>query len=200
MTRNISEALADPKSSVHSMTGENIYRRAETPRPPSVWEMGTDALRKEHDRLKGIKDDFYWRMHMGGAGSQASPLGSSDSQRLADISDALGETKGLWRRMPEVLAEAGRMGKATHKKQVEKALARGAPVPSEVLRAHDLTVKEGSAAASEYLNQLGIPGIKYFDGSSRSAGEGTRNFVVFDEATAKITKRNDKPVGGLLSD
>ena len=58
----------------------------------------------------------------------------------------------------------------------------------------------GQREASLKLGEAGIPGIKYFDGSSRSAGEGTRNFVVFDEATAKITKRNDKPVGGLLSD
>ncbi|MCP5058977.1 MAG: hypothetical protein GY937_19920, partial [bacterium] len=36
------------------------------------------------------------------------------------------------------------------------------------------------------------PGIKYFDGSSRSAGEGTRNFVVFDENDLTILKRNDE--------
>jgi hypothetical protein len=47
----------------------------------------------------------------------------------------------------------------------------------------------GDAKASEYLRSLGIPGIKYFDGGSRSAGEGTRNFVIFDGDTAKILKR-----------
>ena len=35
-------------------------------------------------------------------------------------------------------------------------------------------------AASKYLQERGIPGIKYFDGGSRAAGEGTRNFVIFD--------------------
>jgi len=44
-------------------------------------------------------------------------------------------------------------------------------------------------AASEYLNSLGIPGIKYFDQASRGAGEGTRNFVVFDEDIVKILDR-----------
>ena len=34
---------------------------------------------------------------------------------------------------------------------------------------------------SEYLNSLGIPGIKYLDQGSRDANKGTRNFVVFDE-------------------
>jgi hypothetical protein len=46
-----------------------------------------------------------------------------------------------------------------------------------------------AAAASAHLNTLGIPGIKYFDGGSRAAGEGTRNFVIFDGDTAKILKR-----------
>lgn len=43
--------------------------------------------------------------------------------------------------------------------------------------------------ASEILRSLGIPGIKYFDGGSRKAGEGTRNFVIFSPEVAKILKR-----------
>ena len=50
----------------------------------------------------------------------------------------------------------------------------------------------GDAAASQKLNELGIPGIKYFDGNSRVAGEGTRNYVVFDEDLMTILKRNDE--------
>lgn len=37
-----------------------------------------------------------------------------------------------------------------------------------------------SDAASGALRQAGIPGIKYLDGSSRSAGEGAYNYVLFD--------------------
>ena len=48
----------------------------------------------------------------------------------------------------------------------------------------------GSAALSAKLNELGIPGIKYFDGNSRSAGEGTRNLVVFDENLVNVVSRN----------
>ena len=36
-------------------------------------------------------------------------------------------------------------------------------------------------AASEYLHSLGIKGIKYLDGSSRTKGEGNYNYVIFDE-------------------
>jgi hypothetical protein len=49
---------------------------------------------------------------------------------------------------------------------------------------------EGSRAkVSEQLRQLGIPGIKYLDQGSRQAGEGSFNYVVFDEALPKIMKR-----------
>lgn len=45
---------------------------------------------------------------------------------------------------------------------------------------------------SKALRQAGIPGIKYFDEMSRSAGEGTRNFVVFpgEEKSMTILERN----------
>jgi len=44
------------------------------------------------------------------------------------------------------------------------------------------------------LRQAGIPGIKYFDESSRTAGKGTRNFVVFpgEEKSMTILERNAK--------
>lgn len=50
-------------------------------------------------------------------------------------------------------------------------------------------LRGGDAAASQFLKPYGIPGIKYFDGGSRAAGEGTRNFVIFDPEYAKILKR-----------
>jgi hypothetical protein len=46
-----------------------------------------------------------------------------------------------------------------------------------------------SKFVSEKLRELGIPGIRYLDGTSRKAGEGTRNFVLFDPEVAKIIDR-----------
>lgn len=40
--------------------------------------------------------------------------------------------------------------------------------------------------ASRYLNSIGIEGIKYLDGNSRSAGEGNHNFVVFDDKAINV--------------
>ena len=55
----------------------------------------------------------------------------------------------------------------------------------------------GQAQASDYLRQAGIPGIRYLDGGSRGAGQGSSNFVVFpgNEDILKIMERNGK---GLL--
>jgi hypothetical protein len=47
----------------------------------------------------------------------------------------------------------------------------------------------GGEGTSAKLNELGIPGIRYLDGNSRGSGEGTRNFVVFDDTLPKIIKR-----------
>ena len=48
--------------------------------------------------------------------------------------------------------------------------------------------------ASEALAKVGIPGIRYLDGTSRKQGEGTYNYVIFDENLIKILDKNDKPV------
>lgn len=58
----------------------------------------------------------------------------------------------------------------------------------------DFLVALGSAkAASEHLAAHGIPGIRYLDGNSRRAGEGSRNFVVFREDDIRITDKNGEP-------
>lgn len=45
----------------------------------------------------------------------------------------------------------------------------------------------GSAeAASKYLNSLGIAGIKYLDGTSRDKGDGSFNYVIFDDSAVKV--------------
>ena len=59
-----------------------------------------------------------------------------------------------------------------------------------------LTDKLGSAkAASDYLNDHGVKGIKYLDGNSRGdTTEGTHNLVVFDDKIVKITHKDGTPL------
>jgi len=54
----------------------------------------------------------------------------------------------------------------------------------------------GQKYVSEALRELGIPGIKYLDATSRGAGKGTRNFVTFpgEEQSMTILERNGQPM------
>ena len=45
---------------------------------------------------------------------------------------------------------------------------------------------------SELLSGVGIKGTRYLDGTSRKAGEGTRNYVMFDDSLIDIKRVNDK--------
>lgn len=45
------------------------------------------------------------------------------------------------------------------------------------------------AYASQTLKSAGIPGIKYLDQGSRAAGDGSRNYVVFDDKLIDIIKK-----------
>lgn len=49
-------------------------------------------------------------------------------------------------------------------------------------------------AVTQRLSDAGIPGSKYLDQRSRGAGEGTRNYVVFNENDIQITHKNGEPI------
>jgi hypothetical protein len=53
---------------------------------------------------------------------------------------------------------------------------------------------DSPAAVAQQLKEMGIPGIRYLDEGSRSAGKGTSNFVVFpgEEKSMTILERNAK--------
>ena len=53
-------------------------------------------------------------------------------------------------------------------------------------RNHKIGDRETAANA---LREAGIPGIKYLDQGSRGAGDGTRNFVVFDPKIIEIVRK-----------
>lgn len=53
----------------------------------------------------------------------------------------------------------------------------------------------GTNKVSPMLNAMGVPGIRYLDGGSRNAGQGTSNYVAFDDALAEILSRNGQPLG-----
>ena len=58
------------------------------------------------------------------------------------------------------------------------------------------TLGASQAKAAEDLRAFGIPGIRYLDGGSRGAGQGSSNYVVFpgNEGLLSILERNGMPL------
>lgn len=54
---------------------------------------------------------------------------------------------------------------------------------------------EKSHETSTAMRNAGIPGIRYLDGGSRGAGNGTSNFVAFDPEMIRILERNGQATG-----
>lgn len=48
------------------------------------------------------------------------------------------------------------------------------------------------------LRDAGVAGVSYLDMMSRDIGEGSRNYVVFDDSLLSILSKNGEPVKGLL--
>lgn len=68
--------------------------------------------------------------------------------------------------------------------------ATGGDWMSEMARDYFTSGSENPASdVSAYLARENIPGVKYLDAMSRGAGEGSRNYVVFDENLIDIVKR-----------
>jgi hypothetical protein len=121
------------------------------------------------------------------------------SQQPEKVRKAL---EGLGVRQPYQVLDAD--GKPTAKTYMESAEAEaeaakigGAVRPKQnASLGYEIYLRNlgGGEFATATLREAGIPGIRYLDGGSRGAGDGTRNFVLFDDALAQILERNGQPV------
>jgi GNAT superfamily N-acetyltransferase len=50
-------------------------------------------------------------------------------------------------------------------------------------------ITTGPVAARRALSEAGVPGIRYLDAGSRGSGEGSRNYVLFDDELVKILRK-----------
>lgn len=111
------------------------------------------------------------------------------AERLAVMPEPWKELTGkdAWLRAAQrrfsVMGDDGRWGPGA--KTYEEALQMAG---GDINRVR--TISDPSATArSEFMREAGIPGIKYFDAMSRGAGEGSRNYVVFDENLINIVRK-----------
>ena len=52
----------------------------------------------------------------------------------------------------------------------------------------DISLNEAAKYTSQKLNEYGIKGIRYLDGTSRGKGKGSHNYVIFDDNEINITQ------------
>lgn len=102
---------------------------------------------------------------------------SDQEARVRQIEGRLAELKAQ-RMTPEVNAEG-----ATLSRQLLQERQK-----LRTLEAHfeDYKTLTGSPTATQALREAGIPGIRYLDQGSRGAGQGSSNYVIFDDSLVKI--------------
>ncbi len=77
----------------------------------------------------------------------------------------------------------------------EKHFGTGGGLISELNGSGGIPDMPWMGQGEQFLANNGIPGIRYLDGGSRSAGQGSSNFVLFDDQLPRILEINGAPTG-----
>lgn len=79
-------------------------------------------------------------------------------------------------------------------KKIDVGEMQGRDVYEVIASGFDVNQKEAYPLATEYLNNLGVRGIRYLDQGSLGDIDGTSNFVVFRPEDYQIQEINDLPI------
>lgn len=137
-------------------------------------------------------------LEMRGPGDPGYPSGRLYEVRInADPEDFLDYEAGMVMQPPKVKAAARQVfGGDVSLYSVQELLA----ALSVDKRSSSDPAWGNPAAAAHALRDAGIAGVRYLDASSRRAGDGTRNYVVFDDSLIEIVAVDGKPVVSLANE
>lgn len=116
------------------------------------------------------------------------PLSEQPEKVKAAIDTALARINTSTQELAEIIFDDGDVGKLTGERIYQKMIEL-IPYERSKLEA-DLggdAWGRTDAIASRLLHDANVAGIKYLDGGSRSAGDGSYNYVVFDDSRVSIT-------------
>ena len=115
----------------------------------------------------------------------------------AQVAKMLDWNKPLSQQSPEVLEIIKKIPAIQTELKLGKTLddLKGGNAYQAIASGFDVRQNEAYKLASDFLNQQGIPGIRYNDYYAKDAS----NFVVFDPGMVQMLMRNDKPVSTLPS-
>lgn len=124
------------------------------------------------------------------------PLSEQPPKVRARLNDALLKKGTSVSEIAEIIFVDGDKSKLTGKMIYQKL--------SDILDVdEDNNDTRGDELASKALNEAGIKGIKYLDGSSRSKGSGSSNYVIFDDTaieTIKTYYQNNRGQVSIMQD
>ena len=135
------------------------------------WDKPRDQLAPNVQAFAKQNYPQAWEDAADGSSLYAGMVREHEIKSVYDLADRMGIT-------PDASAGSG-------------ALQRLYSVKGQLIdRGVDLApLADPHVALSQHMQAGGIPGIRYLDQGSRSAGEGTKNSVVFDPATMNIIRR-----------
>ena len=113
-----------------------------------------------------------------------------EADSLMKAGDASVGRKNGWMENPEISARVNDLKKELNQTpsdmSVQNLLMQ---IGSDVPNPQGFNADRAMVAASDKLRQAGIPGIRYLDAGSRGAGDGSRNYVIFDENLINIVRK-----------
>ena len=112
------------------------------------------------------------------------------------IAKMLDWDKPLSQQAPEVQGFARQVFEDPRRRQAGfPSVDWGQLTGADLMQAASPTWRGGAAGASKSAKDAGLPGVRYLDGGSRGAGQGSSNYVVFpgQEDILKILERNGVP-------
>lgn len=124
---------------------------------------------------------------------------NADPDQLLDWDKPLSQQSGQVQSAAQQLIEQAKRDAQANNRYAAQALLESKdyvpadPTGADIHRILSRTMNDGAqfnqTTVSKALREQGIPGIKYLDGGSRAAGEGSRNFVIFDDSLIDILKK-----------
>jgi len=114
-----------------------------------------------------------------------------EDDKLLDWDKPLSEQSEYIKKALEKEQELYRKTEGNHGIYVSKnSTGRDIYIESKLTAAGSKSSSNSSELASKYLNNIGIKGLKYLDFGSRGAGEGSHNYVIFDDKAVDIINKH----------
>jgi hypothetical protein len=175
---------------------KNVRRHTESPNFANLTEAEQTKLLNEDrslndalEQLKTLQESDIQRS----TGSLYNVQIDSDPFQMVQWDAPLNEQPALLRAIDEIPStypspDGGKLSVGDLLRQREERQGRDSVKGGDVMSLLRTELR-GEAAASQALLEKGIPGVRYLDGDSRNAGDGSYNYVMFDDEPISIVER-----------